>query len=58
MPVITPDCPCCKNCFPSIDIDSPLKCKAFPTGIPKEYIWGPIDVKSLKECNNGIRYEE
>lgn len=58
MSVIISDCPCCKNCFESSSVKEPLKCKAFPQGIPKEYIFGNVDVKTLKECNNGFGYEE
>lgn len=58
MPVIITDCPCCKNCFDRIDKTKPLCCKAFPNGIPKEYLWGEIDVKKIKECANGYKYEE
>lgn len=56
--VIIADCPCCKNCIEQTDKNAPLICKAFPDGIPKEYIWGPVDVKKLRECNNGYKYEE
>lgn len=31
-------------------------CDAFPDGIPSEIIV-KTDVKKLKECNNGIKYE-
>lgn len=31
-------------------------CKAFPEGIPSEYI-DDIDYKNKKVCNNGIGYE-
>ena len=58
MSVIIADCPCCQNCYDRDDINEPLCCNAFPGGIPNDYLWGPIDVKSLKECNNGYKYEE
>lgn len=58
MCVIISNCPCCKHCYPCSSVSDPLKCKAFPEGIPKEYIWGPVDVQKLKECNNGVKYEE
>ena len=58
MPVIIADCPCCKHCFDRLDVSEPLKCKAFPNGIPKEYLWGAIDVTKLAECNNGYKYED
>lgn len=50
-----PDCPCCKHCYSSNQV---LCCSAFPNGIPKDYLFGSIQVKSLKECNNGYKYEE
>lgn len=58
MSVITSDCHCCKNCFERFDKSKPITCKAFPNGIPKEYLWGTIDVKVIEECNNGYKYEE
>lgn len=47
------DCDYCKNC-------TGFKngygiCKAFPKGIPYEHM--DKDLKSLKECNNGIGFE-
>ena len=32
-------------------------CPAFPEGIPPEYVWGDVDVKTLSECANGVKYE-
>ena len=58
MPVIISDCPCCKNCDERVDKNKPLTCKAFPKGIPNEYLWCKVDVKKLTECNNGYKYEE
>lgn len=58
MSVMIADCPCCKNCFDRSDITNPLCCNAFPEGIPKEYLWGDINVKNLEECKNGYKYEE
>lgn len=31
-------------------------CKAFPDGIPSDYIFKK-DVEQLDECNNGIKFE-
>lgn len=58
MSVPISDCPCCKHCVGSKDISVPLTCGAFPDGIPFDYLFGKVDVKSLNECNNGIGYEE
>lgn len=58
MSVVISDCPCCKHCYECTSVSEPLKCAAFPDGIPNDYIWGPIDVKSLPECNNGFKYDE
>lgn len=52
------DCPCCKNCVGHGRNDPPLRCGAFPNGIPKEYLFGPIQVRDIPECGNGYRYEE
>lgn len=57
MSVIIPDCPCCKYFVDNKDISKPLTCKAFPNGIPEEYLWGKIDVKCISECCNGYKYE-
>ena len=56
--IIIPDCPCCKHCDERADIDKPLCCAAFPKGIPKEYLFGPVQVRKISECNNGYKYEE
>lgn len=32
-------------------------CDAFPEGIPKGFDITKIDVKKLRECNNGIKFE-
>ena len=58
MPVIISDCPCCKNCYDRMDETKPLCCKAFPDGIPNEYLLCKVNVKKLAECNNGYKYEE
>lgn len=52
-----PDCPFCKHCYDN-NISQSLCCSAFPDGIPKDYLFGPVQVKHLKECNNGYKYEE
>ena len=53
-----PDCPCCVHCKDTGDIKAPLCCDAFPEGIPNDYLFGPVQVTLLKECNNGYKYEE
>lgn len=53
-----PDCPCCVHCKDRIDKSKPLCCDAFPEGIPFDYLFGPVQVTMLKECNNGFKYEE
>lgn len=57
MSVIIPDCPCCKNCNDREDKSKPLTCKAFPDGIPSDYLWCKIDVKKIKECARGYKFE-
>lgn len=52
------NCPCCKHFIGAKDRSEPLTCKAFPKEIPFDYLFGKVDVKSIKECNNGIGYEE
>ncbi len=53
-----PDCPCCKHFHENKDRNSLLCCNAFPEGIPTEYLFGPIQVRSIPECGNGYKYEE
>ncbi len=53
-----PVCPSCIHCKDNDDISTPLCCDAFPDGIPKDYLFGPVQVTDLKECNNGYKYEE
>lgn len=47
------DCDFCKNCV-GIKRGHPV-CKAFPDGVPYEHM--EKDLKSNKNCNNGIGYE-
>ena len=49
------DCDFCANLFPEMKNGHGC-CRAFPDGIPYEHM--DLDVKNLKECNNGIRYEK
>ncbi len=56
--IIIPDCPCCKHCHDCNDVSEPLCCDAFPKGIPKDYLFGPVQVRKIPECNNGYKYEE
>ncbi len=47
------DCDFCKN---STGIDKDVFfCRAFPQGVPYEH--ANKDLKSIKECKNGIGYE-
>ena len=59
MKVITVNHPCTR-CINSFDIEGDYgssRCKAFPEGIPYEFLWKK-DVTKLKECNNGYKFEE
>lgn len=47
------DCDYCKNCY-GFEKGHPI-CYAFPKGIPYEHM--DKDLRSLKECNNGIGFE-
>jgi hypothetical protein len=58
---ITLNGPCirCRNAFKrekGKSYGSP-RCKAFPSGIPYEYLFEK-DVMELEECNNGFKFEE
>ncbi len=57
MSVIIPDCTSCKH-LRDEKVNNVFCCSAFPNGIPKEYFWGSIDVRSLSKCNNSIKFEE
>ena len=48
-----PKCIFCKYLIEDND-ESEMRCKAFPDGIPKEFIGKNED----EECNNGIKFEE
>lgn len=47
------DCDYCSNCTGFKN--GYAVCHAFPEGVPYEYM--EKDLKSLKECNNGIGFE-
>lgn len=53
-----PLCPSCVHCRDRSNKNNPLCCDAFPKGIPVEYLFGPVQVTKLKECNNGFKFEE
>lgn len=52
------DTPCdhCKHIRPNLD-GWKMNCDAFPEGLPKRFMLDN-DVTKLKECNNGIGYEQ
>lgn len=55
--MICVDYPCDKCIHQRPNIDGwKCACDAFPEGIPYEVITGRPD--ELKECNNGIKFEE
>ena len=47
----------CKNAIPISGSYGMPRCKAFPNGKPPEFLLSNIDVRQLKECNNGYKYE-
>lgn len=49
-------CECCKNSIPRSEELPEGGCKAFPNGIPYEYLFKK-DVTKLDECANGYKYE-
>ena len=56
--VVLSDCAECKNfLYDKIHRTCEMKCKAFPNGIPKEWFLKGSP-KTVKECNNGIGFEE
>ena len=57
MSIIVSECTYCMHCGNEKETDK-LSCKAFPDGIPRDYLWGFIDVHEIDECNNGYKYED
>ena len=55
IPIIVSTCVDCSFAYLE---DGVVKCKAFPNGIPKEYLTIKIDPKDLEECNNGYKFTE
>lgn len=51
MSITVPKCVFCKNL---IQDDEEFRCSAFPEGIPEDILWEA----KIRECNNGIGYEE
>ena len=49
-------CGSCKNVLKEKINGYIPTCKAYPEGIPSNMF--KLDVRELKECNNGIKYEE
>lgn len=58
MSVIIPDCTSCKNFIDKKTANGSFCCLAFPEGIPNEYFWCKIDVRTLSECANGKHFED
>ena len=54
--MIIPDCTSCKN-FSGRE-NNYLCCNAFPNGIPNDFFWGNVNVRTLKECNNNYKFED
>ena len=48
-------CQMCINCTDSYEYPRPLKCSAFPKGIPEDKLMF-IDKDPCIDCNNGIGY--
>jgi hypothetical protein len=49
------DCDNCKHKRPWLD-GWKMCCDAFPEGVPRDFPYGLV--KQMKECNNGIGFEE
>lgn len=56
MIILNNPCTRCKNKIRYSGLGT-SRCKAFPDGIPYEYLWKK-DVTELEECNNGYKFEE
>ena len=50
-------CTMCKNSIKITGSYGMPRCKAFPNGKPPEFLLSEVDVRKLKECNNGYKYE-
>ncbi len=55
--ILNHPCSMCKNAIPISGSYGMPRCKAFPDEIPSKFFGGNIDVRQLKECNNGYKYE-
>ncbi len=49
--------PVCLDCRHFVDEKGPLKCAAFPEGIPEEILNGEVDHHEPYEGDHGIQYE-
>ena len=60
MTQIMANCPLCIHIDSSVKYPDTCKCKAFPEGIPDDYLWeeNGVKVKEIKECNNGFGFKE
>lgn len=60
MSVIIANCPLCINMDMSVKYPAPCKCKAFPDGIPEDYLWeqNGIILEELDQCNNGFGFKK
>ena len=52
------DCDKCKN-YTGLNPDTKqMTCKAFPAGIPLDYVFSEVNVREIQECENGFKFEE
>ncbi|SFT73294.1 hypothetical protein SAMN02910340_02084 [Methanosarcina thermophila] len=49
--------PICFECKHFIDEEGPMRCEAFPDGIPEDIVLGDNDHKKPYPRDNGIQFE-
>ena len=52
------ECDKCKNYTGLHPETKQMTCKAFPNGIPLNYVFGEVNVLEINECKNGIKFED
>ncbi len=52
------DCDKCKNYTGLNPQTKQMTCKAFPSGIPLDFVFGEVNVHEISECKNGCKFEE
>jgi len=52
------DCDNCKNYTGLNPETKQMTCKAFPNGIPLDYVFSKVNVREIPECEKGYKFED